>query len=364
MLDQTDLTGDLGNGLEIVKGIKNASALILMCSEVSLASRDVKQEIQLAWKHDTPILPLMLEQMLFPDDVSYWLEGAQWIEVLDKPGSEWFDGFRRALALTGFPIPLMDLEDSPVVKQEDDHFPPNNLPQRSAAMVGRDRELKQLLAFLENNRLVTVTGPGGTGKTRLAEAAARAIAPRFPDGIWFVDGAEAHSASEFGESIASTLGVPEAPDMSLTESIVAHLGEKQALLLLDNLEHLSGIDETLTNLLSAPSIAMLATSRRAIGLTAEVVFPLSPFAAPSRSSGDSAVELARNPAVAMFVARAIEVRPDFRLTDGNARDIAAICEKLDGLPLAIELAAARIRMLNPGALLDRLMDDFRYSTAD
>ncbi len=103
-LDQADIPGGTSYGPEIVDGIKNAAALVLMCSAASLASRNVKQEIQLAWKHDRPILPLMLEQMFFPDDVSYWLEGAQWIEVLNKPASDWIDSFRRALALTGYRI--------------------------------------------------------------------------------------------------------------------------------------------------------------------------------------------------------------------------------------------------------------------
>ncbi len=233
------------------------------------------------------------------------------------------------------------------------------MPVGSSPLIGRDRELRQALAYLQNSRLLSLTGAGGTGKTRLAEEVARAIAPRFPDGLWFIDGATSRNGADLLESIAATLGVMERPGQSLTESIVDHLSGAQTLLLLDNLEQIPDAAAVIETLLASEGTTVLVTSRRALGLPAEIVFPVQPFAAPENPAGQSTSALAENPAVALFVERAKDARPDFRLTDGNAIDIATICARLDGLPLAIELAAARTRMLNPGSILERL--DSRFS---
>ena len=233
---------------------------------------NVKQEIQLAWKHDTPILPLLLVQMLFPDDVSYWLEGAQWIEVLGKPESEWFDTFRRALALTGYRMTPPARSVPSTAPAAFGRLPPNNLPQRHSGIIGRDQQIRQLLGFFENSRLVTITGPGGTGKTRLAEEVAVAIAARFPDGIWFIDGAQASTLQGLVEIIASTLEVSEESDSTLLEAVSKRLSKRRSSSCSTTSNTCLASNRLSIHFLASARIALLATSRRHWALKSETVF--------------------------------------------------------------------------------------------
>ncbi|MBX3070178.1 MAG: TIR domain-containing protein [Thermomicrobiales bacterium] len=351
--DRSDIPGGTSYGPEIVAGIKNATALLLMCSEASLASRNVRQEIQLAWRHETPILPILLEPLVFPDDVSYWLEGAQWIEVLDQPAETWLDSVLRALALMGYgglaAAGPAASSTGPLIK-----LPPNNLPIDQAAIVGRDRELRQISSLLEPGRLVTLAGTGGSGKTRLAVQAAFNHGPAFPDGIWFIDASPATTATELAELIAGVLDIQENQAEPLSRSIATALHTSRTLLVMDNLEQVDAAATLLDELLSESSVSILATSRAPLKASNELVIPVAPLQLPDLQPDTPTSVIARNPAVQLFVERARSVKPDFQLSDGNAHEVAAICARLDGLPLAIELAAARSRLLHPAMLLQRL----------
>jgi predicted ATPase/DNA-binding CsgD family transcriptional regulator len=204
-------------------------------------------------------------------------------------------------------------------------------------------------------RLVTLTGPGGTGKTRLGLQVAAELSDLFSDGVYFVNLAPISDAEFVVPTIAQTLGIREVADQSLLDRVKEELRQKQMLLLLDNFEQVMGSALQVTNLLGAcPKLKLVATSREVLHVRAEHEFAVSPLALPDLTHLPELVELSRYAAVTLFIERAQVVRPDLQVTTANARAIAEICIHLDGLPLAIELAASRIKLLPPQALLARL----------
>ena len=232
-----------------------------------------------------------------------------------------------------------------------------NLPMQLTTLVGREAEIAHISAMIERDgaRLVTLTGPGGTGKTRLALAVAAEALDTFPDGVWFVDLAPLTDPALVLPGIAGVLGVREAGGQPLLRTVEAFLATKRLLLVLDNFEQVLDAAPQLAELLSAcPRLSMLVTSREPLQVRAEQQVPVAPLPLPPQERMLSLSELARVPAIDLFVQRARAIVPDFTLTEENAPAIVAICQRLDGLPLAIELAAARIRILPPQALQERL----------
>jgi predicted ATPase/class 3 adenylate cyclase len=235
---------------------------------------------------------------------------------------------------------------------------PNNLPTHASTFVGRQAELEQIRARLadETVRLLTFTGPGGTGKTRLALRAAAEQIERFDDGVFFVDLAAVADTASVLAVIARTIGVSEASDQSLLEDLKSRLRSSRMLLILDNVEQVTSAAPTLVELLSeCANLRLLVTSREALHVRGEHLFIVPPLSLPIlRPHHAAAAEVAGYEAVQLFVDRAQEVKPDFELTDSNAAAVADICLRLDGLPLAIELATARLRLFTPEALRERL----------
>jgi predicted ATPase/class 3 adenylate cyclase len=237
---------------------------------------------------------------------------------------------------------------------------PTNLPAQPTALVGRDALVADVLPVLTDpaTRLLTLTGPGGVGKTRLAVHLAAEALDAFPDGVFFVDLSAVADPGAVLPAITATLGVREGGGLSLTDAIVAFLAAKRVLLLLDNLEQIrpaAALGREIAALLeAAPRLTILATSRAQLRIRAEREWPLDPLAAPDATRPLPAAVLAENPAVALFLERAQALKPSFALTDANAATVAEIVGRLDGLPLALELAAVRLRILAPSQLRDRL----------
>jgi predicted ATPase/class 3 adenylate cyclase len=234
---------------------------------------------------------------------------------------------------------------------------PNNLPRQPTLFLGREREVDQVVALLQRPevQLLTLTGPGGTGKTRLALQAAAELLDEFADGAFFVPLATLTDPALVPSAVATALGIREEGGRSVTEAVRASLEAKQLLLLLDNCEHLLDTAPILSEwLTSCAGLRVLATSRAPWRLQAEYEYPVPPLGLPRRKPPPSPEQLSQYEAVRLFIARAQAVRPGFVVDNDNAPAIAEICWRLDGLPLAIELAAARVRMLPPEALLTRL----------
>jgi predicted ATPase/class 3 adenylate cyclase len=232
---------------------------------------------------------------------------------------------------------------------------PSNLPAVVSSFVGRTEELEQVATMLERQdvRFVTLVGPGGTGKSRLALEVSDQLLAQFPDGVFLVNLAPVDDASLVAATVAQTLGVRERGDEPILRDLARHLERKQMLLLLDNFEHVLGAASIVTELLaSAARLKILVTSRSALRLGGEHEYQVPPLSVPERTV--DVTEAMASEAVSLFVQRAKAVRPSFELTPDIVPTVVEICSRLDGLPLALELAAARTKLLTPAALLARL----------
>jgi predicted ATPase len=243
------------------------------------------------------------------------------------------------------------------------HDRQDNLPAQITSFVGREQELAVVNTLLLKTRLLTLAGAGGGGKTRLALEAAMCQLEHFQDGVWLVDLTPLAEAGLLAQTVALTLGISEGPGEAMLSGLARGIGSKKLLVVLDNCEHLIPACAQLIDALLrvCPDLKIMVTSRELVGITGETVFQVPPLSVPDRSQARAA-DLMAYPAVELFVQRAAAVSPGFCMTDQNADAIVEICSRLDGLPLAIELAAARVNVLSPHQIAERLTDRFRLLT--
>src|SRR5918994_3389242 len=249
-------------------------------------------------------------------------------------------------------------------RRESDDRPPG-LPVPLTPLIGRDHAIEAVAALLAQPtiRLLPLTGPGGTGKTRLALAVAEQVAPAFPDGVVFVSLAPVADPALVAPTIAERLGARERADQTLRDALVTHLAGKRLLLVLDNFEHVLPAAPLVAELLGAcPALRVLTTSRAALHLSGEHLYSVPPLALPDAGRLPPLEELGQTAAVRLFVDRARAVKSDFTLSEANIPAVVEIVHRLDGLPLALELVAARARALSPAALSVRLHRRFPLLT--
>lgn len=232
---------------------------------------------------------------------------------------------------------------------------PNNLAPQLTSFVGRRKELAEARALLERSRLLTLVGPGGTGKTRLSIEIASQTMSGFADGVWVARLAPVSDPDLVPSTIANAMGLVVPPGRTPLDHVTDHLRERQALLVLDNFEQVvSAAGDVARILLECPRVKVIVTTRIALRIAGEQEYPVPPLALPDPADLREVAELARAEAVQLFVERARAARPDFGLTEENARAVVGLVAQVDGLPLAIELAAARVKVLPPQAILERL----------
>lgn len=252
---------------------------------------------------------------------------------------------------------------TPAPLQTPESFP-HNLPIQLTSFIGRERELAEAKRLLANTRLLTLTGPGGTGKTRLALQLATEVLEEFGNGVWLVELAPLADPTLVTQTVASTLGVREQPGRTILDALMDYVRAKNLLLILDNCEHLIQTCAQLANSLlrAAPRLKILASSREALGIAGETAYRVPSLSLPEPRQLHDLNALAENECVHLFIDRALAACPPFRLKEKNAPAIAQICLRLDGIPLAIELAAARTKVFPPEEIAARLDDRFRLLT--
>jgi len=285
-----------------------------------------------------------------PPDVSLQSLGEHRLRDLTRP--EPLAQLRHPDLLADFP-PLRSLSTFP-----------NNLPVQASSFIGRKREIDEIESLLKGTRLLTLTGAGGCGKTRLALQAAGDLLESYPDGAWLVELASLSDPAFVPEALLSALRVPEVPGRSANQLLCEYLRHRSLLLLLDNCEHVLDACAPLADALLrvSPGLRLLATSRQVLGIAGETAYRVPSLGLPDVGKLPPADALRQYEAIQLFADRAAAARPDFVLDLHTAPLVAQLCQRLDGMPLALELAAARLRALPLGVLADRLNDRFRLLT--
>src|SRR5574341_1313373 len=243
--------------------------------------------------------------------------------------------------------------------------PLTNLPIQLTSFVGREKEIVEIKRLLLATRLLTLTGPGGTGKTRLAQQVAAQVLDAFPDGVWLVELAPVSNPAIVLHTVATALEVREEPGRPLLTTLLSRLRAKNSLLILDNCEHLIEACPQLTETLlpACPVLKILATSREGLGITGETCFQVPSLSVPDLSQPPTLETLRQSEAVRLFTDRAGTALLGFVVTDQTAPAVAQVCHRLDGIPLAIELAAARVKLLTVEQIAARLDDRFQLLTS-
>ncbi|HEU4941077.1 MAG TPA: protein kinase, partial [Candidatus Eisenbacteria bacterium] len=296
-----------------------------------------------------PDLDAILARALAKDPADRWAAGRDLADALR--------GLREGVSATTASVTLPRRVDAAAA--------PHNIPAALTSFIGRRRERAEVRRLFASSRLITILGPGGIGKTQLALHVAADMLEDEPDGVWVVELATLADPALVAPTAAHVLGVREAPGRPLEPLLAEAIGTRTMLLVLDNCEHLAASCARLADALlrACPGLRILATSQEGLGVSGELVWRIPTLSVPElRSLPHSKEALARYEAVRLFVERAVVAQPSFSLTDANAAVVAQICRRLDGIPLAIELAAVRVKILPVNKILARLEDRFQLLT--
>jgi predicted ATPase/Tfp pilus assembly protein PilF len=365
---------------EILAAVDACSVLLLLLSPASVTSKQVAREVTLASERNKPILPLLLEPTAVAGPVAYHLAGVQHLELFGADPEATLPALLRALARLGvaaaveakpaetgaMPAPgptVPPAAQSAEPRAQSGRTAAHNLPEPLTSFIGREKEIAAVRERLSHSRLLTLTGAGGTGKTRLALQVAGELVAEYPDGVWLVELASLADPALVPQEVARALEVREEPGRPLIETLLGALRPRELLLVLDNCEHLVDACAELAHTLlrASPGVRLLATSRQALGVPGESLFRVPSLSAPAPPP-PPVEQLTQYEAVRLFIDRAQLSQPSFAVTSANAPAVAEICHRLDGIPLAIELAAARVKLLSPEQIRTRLEDRFRLLT--
>jgi len=359
-----------GDALSDVRHLEGVRVEVTRLEEMRCQAIGTLIDAELALGHHVEMIPQL--EGLVEDDPLRERRWAQLMLALYRGGrqSDAMRAYQRVATILGDELGIEPgpdlynleerilLQDPALMLVDDDATSRTNLERAVTSFIGRQPEIERLIDLVEMQPLVTLTGPGGAGKTRLAREIGSGVLPLCPDGVWFVDLSSIRDPSQILFTIAETLGVVEKPDLPMVDVVHRFLHHRSLLLILDNCEHLLAPTAELVRslLASAPLLTILATSRERLGIEGEMTWTVPPLTFPA--PGVVALGGSGHEAVDLFVERARLVDPGFEVTASNQSCVAAICRRLDGLPLAIELAAARVDVLSLSDIEDRLSQNF------
>jgi predicted ATPase len=369
-LDEEELYPGQDWNLEIETAVEDADAILVCLTKGSITKegyvqRELRKVLDFAdYKPEGTlyIIPVRLEECEPPRSLRAW----QYADYFEGQRERAFERLlvslkRRADGLgLNVELPAPKTEEKPVEEKK----PPHNLPTQPTPFIGRTAQIAALKELILNPdvHLVTLLGPGGTGKTRLSLQVAQEVLDHFPQGVFFVPLADDTNSNQFISLVAQQLEVREG-GRPLLENVNDYVRDKHILLVLDNFEQLVSAGHIVAELLvAAPELKIIISSRIALNLHGEREYPVPPLDLPQTTGELTLEDLAGNESVILFIERARASNPNFALTKDNASAVAEICRRLDGLPLALELAAARIKLLSPQAILGRLDDLFKLLT--
>ena len=359
-----DIAPGADYGAQIIDAIEACAVMVLVLSETSNNSQYVRNEVERAIAKHKRVIPVRIHNVMPSRSLEFFVSNAQWIDAWDAPLEKVIGVL--ATAVRKHPSPASGQPDSVPAAAATTSQPPrakNNLPAQLTRFIGRERAIAEVTNKIDTARLVTLTGSGGAGKTRLALQVAAAVTPNFGDGVWLTQLAAVSAGSAVADVVAKTFGLPPSTEPMLTV-LMDYLRARHMLLVLDNCEHLIQASAELaeTLLQACPDLHVLATSREALGVAGELAWLVPSLQLPDATAELSPAELANFEAVRLFIDRAALATPSFVLTGANADAVRQICVRLDGIPLAIELAAARVKTLTPQDIAARLGDRFRLLT--
>jgi predicted ATPase len=370
-------------GPQIIEAIEHARVVLLIFSGQANRSEHVARELEIAANAKKPIVPFRIEAVMPSGDLQYYITRVHWLDAMAPPMEtrlselvavvqQLLEGGAARPAAPATPATLTTpatpatpaaAHTQSAIPTDSVEAPRHNLPAQLTPLIGRDEALAEIAALLERSRLVTLTGSGGIGKTRVSLQLGANLLDHFADGVWLVELAPISDPSLVATAVAQALSVRQSPDQPMLETLVGALTRKQVLLILDSCEHLlEPTARVLAVILhGCANVTVIASSRQALGIKGELTYRMPPLAVGNGASL-AAADAIRYAAIALFVECARGVDARFALTDDTAPIVADICRRLDGIPLAIELAAARVKILSPQQLAQKLDERFRVLT--